>query len=38
MAKTKVEQLETGVPTVLIFEADDEAIAGLRFLRFDDYT
>ena len=38
MAKTKVEQLETGTPTVLTFEADDEAMAQLRVLRFDDYT
>lgn len=38
MAKTKVEQLETGTPTVLTFEVDDEAMAGLKVLRFDDYT
>ena len=38
MAKTKVEQLESGTPTVLTFEADDEAMAGLSVLRFDDYT
>lgn len=29
MAKTKVEQLETGVPTVLTFEADDAAMSQL---------
>ena len=38
MAKTKVEQLETGVPTVLTFEADDAAMAQLKVLRFDDYS
>ena len=27
MAKIKVEQLETGFPTVLTFEADNEAMA-----------
>ena len=38
MAKIKVEQLESGVPTVLTYEVDDEAMAELRVLRFDDYT
>ena len=38
MAKTKVEQLETVFPTVLTFEADDEAMAQLNILRFDDYS
>ncbi len=38
MAKIKVEQLETGIPTVLTFEADDEAMAELKVLRFDDYS
>ena len=38
MAKIKVEQLETGFPTVLTFEADDEAMAELKVLHFDDYT
>ena len=38
MAKTKVEQLETGTPTVLTFEADEEQMNSLRVLRFDDYT
>ena len=38
MAKTKVEQLETGTPTVLTFEADDEQMNSLQVLRFDDYT
>ena len=38
MAKTKVEQLETGVPTVLTYEADEAAMAQLKVLRFDDYS
>ena len=38
MAKTKVEQLEAGLPMVLTFEADDEAMAELKVLRFADYT
>ena len=38
MAKTKVEQLMTGVPIVLTFEADDAVMAALRVLRFDDYS
>ena len=38
MAKIKVEQLETGTPTVLTYETDDEAMAELKVLRFDDYS
>ena len=38
MAKTKVEQLEIGFPTVLTFEADDEQMNSLRVLHFDDYS
>lgn len=38
MAKTKVEQLENGVPTVLTYEADETAMASLRILRFDSYS
>ena len=38
MAKTKVEQMETGVPTVQTYEADEAAISALRVLRFDDYS
>ena len=30
MAKTKVEQLEAGLPMVLTFEADDKAMAELK--------
>jgi len=38
MAKIKVEQLESGTPTVLTFEADDEAMAELKVLCFEDYS
>ncbi len=38
MAKTKVEQLESGFPIVLTFEADDAAMAELKVLRFDEYS
>ena len=38
MAKTKVEQMETGVPTVQTYEADERAMSCLRVLRFDDYS
>ena len=38
MAKTKVEQMETGVATVQTYEADETAMDSLRVLRFDDYS
>ena len=38
MAKTKVEQMEEGVPTVLTFEANEEQMEQLRILRFDQYS
>lgn len=38
MAQVKVEQLETGSPVVLAYEVDDNALAELRILRFDDYS
>ena len=38
MAKTKVEQLESGSPTVLTYEADDKQMDELNILRFDDYS
>ena len=38
MAKTKVEQLESGSPTVLTFEADDNEMLSLKVLRFEDYS
>lgn len=38
MAKTKVEQLGTGAPTVLCYEVNDAAMSELQVLRFDGYT
>lgn len=38
MAKTKVEQLESGFPIVLTYEANDVAMAELKVLRFDEYS
>ena len=38
MAKIKVEQLESGVPTVITFEADETKMLSLKMLRFDDYS
>ncbi len=38
MAKIKVEQLESGVPTVITFEADETQMLSLKMLRFDDYS
>ena len=38
MAKTKVEQLETGMPIVQTYEVDEAKMAKLRILRFEDYT
>ena len=38
MAKIKVEQLESGVPTVITFEADETKMLSLTVLRFDDYS
>ena len=38
MAKTKVAQLMTGIPTVLTYEADEVQMEGLKVLRFDDYS
>lgn len=38
MAKTKVEQLETGVPVVMTYQVDEVGLSSLRILRFDDYT
>ena len=37
MAKTKVEQLETGVPVVMAYQVDEAEFSSLRILRFDDY-
>lgn len=38
MAKTKVEQLESGAPVVLTFEVNDEQLNKLKVLHFDAYT
>lgn len=38
MAKIKVEQLESGVPTVITFEVDETKMLSLKVLRFDDYS
>lgn len=38
MAKIKVEQLESGTPTILTFEADDNKMLSLKVLRFDNYS
>lgn len=38
MAKIKVEQLESGTPTILTFEADENKLLSLKVLRFDDYS
>ena len=38
MAKTKVEQLETGTPTVIAYELDETQLDELKVLRFDEYS
>mgnify|MGYP002624106486 FL=1 len=38
MAKTKVEQLESGTPIVMTFNVDDAQMESLNVLRFNDYT
>lgn len=38
MAKIKVEQLESGTPTILTFEADENKMLSLKVLCFDDYS
>lgn len=38
MAKTKIEQLKTGYPTVLTFEVDEVQMNQLKVLRFESYT
>lgn len=38
MAKTKVEQLESGSPIVLSFEVDENQMSELQVLRFENYT
>ena len=38
MAKTKVEQLETGAPVVMTYQVDEAELSLLRVLQFDDYS
>jgi hypothetical protein len=38
LAKIKVEQLETGTPTVQTYEVDEERMKDLKVLRFEDYS
>lgn len=37
MAKTKVDQLESGQPVVLKYQIDESKMDGLRVLRFENY-
>ena len=38
MAKAKVDQLESGTPTVMAYEVDELQITELKVLRFDAYS
>lgn len=38
MAKIKVDQMDIGIPSVMAFYVDDEAMKNLKILRFDDYS
>lgn len=38
MAQVKVEQLETGTPTVLVYEIGDDIWENLHVLRFENYS
>mgnify|MGYP002857096878 CR=1 FL=1 len=38
MAQTKVAQLETGHPIVMLYEVDEAEMASLKLLRFDSYS
>ena len=38
MAKAKVDQLESGTPTVMAYEVDVPRMDELNVLRFDDYS
>lgn len=38
MAKTKVEQLETGTPIVLAFEVDEQQMTKLKIQRYSEYS
>lgn len=38
MAKIKVDQMESGTPTVMAYEVDDDKMNSLQVLGFDDYS
>ena len=38
MAKTKVEQLETGTPIVLAFEVDEQQMTKLKIQHYSEYS
>ena len=38
MAQTKIEQIQSGQPTVMAYEVDENAMNTLRVLRFDEYS
>ena len=38
MAKTKVDQMESGIPTVMAYEVDELQMDKLKVLRFDAYS
>ena len=38
MAQTKIEQIQSGQPTVMAYEVDENAMNALRVLRFDEYS
>ena len=38
LAKIKVDQLESGCPVVMSFDVDENQMAELKVLRFDDYS
>ena len=38
MAKTKVEQLETGTPIVLAFEVNEQQMTKLKIQRYSEYS
>lgn len=38
MAKVKVEQYESGTPTVMAYELDEKQMVGLKVLHFDAYS
>lgn len=38
MARTKVDQMESGIPSVMTYEVDVVAMNGLRVLHFNEYS